>query len=152
MNDQPQRDYGSMATAAAFAVVGGFAIWHAREFSALGSVFPRTVASAMILFALVYIAVAWLRPKGMPVAEPASTPRRVALMIVFLAWSFLLEPLGFLATSVAAYCAILVIANYDRWTPRVALGHALVGTLVLGSLYAIFRLVLQVPFPEGLLL
>jgi len=64
----------------------------------------------------------------------------------------LLEKVGFLATSIACFTAILVIANYDRWTPRSAATYAVAGAAVVGGLYAIFRFVLQVPLPEGLLL
>ena len=153
MNEpRPQRDLPGMAGAAFFIVMGALALWNSGEFSALGSVFPRTVATAMILLALAYIAVAWLRPKGVAPQAPGSTWRRVALMAVFVAWSLLLEPVGFLGTSIAAFVAILVIANYDRWTPRMAVAYGLVGALVLGGLYGIFRFVLQVPLPEGILL
>jgi len=71
--------------------------------------------------------------------------------VVFVAWSLLLERLGFLATSTVAFVALLVIANYDRWTPRMAVAYGLVGAMVLGGLYAIFRFVLQVPMPAGIL-
>ncbi len=152
MSDAPQRDIPGIAGSAVFIVVGILAIWYSSEFSALGSVFPRTVAAAMIVFAAVYIAMALLRPQA-PAATPAgSTWRRSALIVVLLAWSFLFEHIGFLATSVFAYAAILVIANYDRWTPRLAIAYTAVGALVLGGLYAIFHYLLQVPLPEGMLL
>ena len=149
---RPQRDFAGMAGSAFFIVMGTLALWNSGDFSALGSVFPRTVATAMILLSMAYIAVAWLRPKGVQPQPAGSVWRRTALMGVFVAWSLLLESVGFLATSIAAFVAILVIANYDRWTPRMAVTYGLVGGLVLGWLYAIFRFVLQVPLPAGLLL
>lgn len=85
-------------------------------------------------------------------APAASTWRRVALMVVLVAWAQLLERVGFLVTSIACYAAILVISNYDRWTPRMAVMYALSGAAVLGGLYAIFKFVLQVPLPAGMLL
>jgi len=153
MNEpRPQRDLAGMAGAAFFIVMGALALWHSSEFSALGSVFPRTVAVTMILLSIAYIAVAWLRPKGVQPQPAGSVWRRTALMLVYVAWAMLLEPLGFLATSIAAFVAILVIANYDRWTPRMAVTYGLVGAVVLGGLYGIFRFVLQVPLPPGILL
>ena len=152
MTERTHRDLRGIAGSLLAIASGALAIWHAKEFSPLGAVFPRTIAALMIVFSAVYIAVAILRPEQ-PRAMPAgSTGRRLAVSGVLLAWSFLLEPVGFLATSVASYAAILVIANYDRWTPRMALSYALTGAAVLGSLYAIFRFGLQVPLPEGLLL
>lgn len=149
---RPQRDLAAMAGAAFFIVMGSLALWHSSEFSALGSVFPRTVAATMILLSIAYIAVAWLRPKGVQAQPAGSVWRRTALMGVYVAWAMLLEPLGFLATSIAAFVAILVISNYDRWTPRMAVTYGLVGAVVLGGLYGIFRFVLQVPLPPGILL
>lgn len=153
MNEpRPSRDFAGIAGAAFFIVMGALALWHSGEFSPLGSVFPRTVATLMILLSIAYIAVAWLRPGQAQAQEPGSVWRRGALMATFVAWSMLLDPLGFLTTSIAAFVAILVIANYDRWTPRMAVTYGLVGALVLGGLYGIFRFVLQVPLPTGILL
>jgi hypothetical protein len=152
MSEPPRRDIPGIAGSAVFIIVGSLAIWGSREFSALGSVFPRTIAAAMIVCAAVYIAMALLRPQA-PAATPAGSRwRRGALIAVLLAWSFLFERVGFLATSVFAYAAILVIANYDRWTPRLAITYTVAGALVLGVLYGIFHFVLQVPLPQGLLL
>jgi len=151
MNENSRRDIPGIAGSAVFIIVGILAFWGARDFSPLGSVFPRTMAVAMIVFAAAYIAMALLRPTA-PAARPAGSPwRRGAVMAVLLAWAFLLGHVGFLATSIAAYTALLVIANYDRWTPRMAVIYAAVGAMVLGGLYWIFRHVLQVPLPEGVL-
>jgi len=135
------------------AIIAGVLAWyHAGEFSTMGAVFPRTVAAAMILFALVYITVAVLRPAAPRAPSPASNWRRIALVAVLAAWSILLEQVGFLATSVFCFAAIIVIANYDRWSPRMAVTYAFAGTLVLGAFYVVFRFVLQVPLPQGMLL
>ncbi len=152
MSETPGRDVAGIAGALIAIVVGILAFWHAGEFSPLGSVFPRTVAAAMIVFAAVYVAVALLRPAASPIAPPGSRWRRAALVIVLLAWALLLEHVGFLTTSVIGYAAILVIANYDRWTPRMAVAYAAVGALVIGGLYTVFHVLLQVPLPRGVLL
>jgi putative tricarboxylic transport membrane protein len=151
MSNSPQRDVRGIAGSALFIVVGILAIWGSRDFTPLGSVFPRTIATAMIVFAAAYIVMALLR-HGKPVPRQAgSTGRRLALVVVLVAWAFLLEPVGFLTTSIAAYCALLAIANYDRWTARMAVTYGAVGALVLGGLYSIFFFALDVPLPQGLL-
>lgn len=135
------------------AIAGGMLAWYfAGDFTPMGSVFPRTIAVVMIATAVVYIAVSFLRPMRQPAQAVGSVWRRVALVAVMVAWSTLLEKVGFLSTSVACFAAILVIANYDRWTPRMAAIYAFASALVVGGLYAIFRFVLQVPLPEGLFL
>lgn len=152
MSEPVRRDVPGIVGSAIFIVVGALALYHSREFSALGAVFPRTIAIVMMLLSAVYIAVSLLRPKA-PAAQPAGSAwRRVALVAVMLLWAVLLDRIGFLATSVAAFAVLLVIANYDRWTPRMALVYAAVAAVVIGGLYAVFRFGLQVPLPQGVLL
>lgn len=152
MSESPRRDTPGIVGSAVFIIIGMLAIWGAREFSPLGTVFPLTMAAVMIACAVVYIAIALLRPQAPPTTPAGSHWRRGALIAVLLAWSFLFEKFGFLATSIVAYAAILVIANYDRWTPRLAIVYTVVGAVVLGGLYAIFHFALQVPLPRGTLL
>jgi putative tricarboxylic transport membrane protein len=152
MSATPRRDIPGIVGAAILIVIGAIAIYHTRDFSPLGSVFPRTIGAAMILFAAVYIVVALARPQPAKLPERGSPWRRTLLVVVLVAWAMLLEPVGFLSTSVVAYVAIMLIANFDRWTPRRAVGYALSGAIVLGGLYGIFRFVLKVPLPPGFLL
>lgn len=147
-----RRDVPGMIGAAFFIATGALALYYSRDFSPLGSVFPRTIAVAMIVLSVVYIAIALLRPKA-PAPQPAgSVWRRVALVAVMLLWATYFDRIGFLSTSIAAFAALLVIANYDRWTPRTAVVYAGAGALVIGGLYAIFRFGLKVPLPEGILI
>jgi len=153
MNDVVKRDVRSIAAALGFIMVGALALYYSAYFSPLGSVFPRVIAVLMIVLSLVYVGVAMLRPGTAP-SDPkrGSTPRRALLAAVMFAWALLLQPLGFLTTSVLCYAAMLFIANYDRWTPRMAVIYTATGVAVVGSLYALFAYVLQVPFPQGALL
>lgn len=148
----PTLDIRGIIGAVVFIVVGALAIYYSGDFSPLGSVFPRTIAAAMIVLSAVYIVVALLKREVPEKQQPGSAVRRVLLAGSMLAWAFLIEPLGFLSTSILCYAALLVIANYDRWTPVRALIYAAVGFVVLGALYGTFRFALQVPFPSGLLL
>ncbi len=150
--NRPGRDLRGIAASLVFAVIGLLSIYYSRDFSPLGAVFPRTIAAAMIVLCAVYVAVALLRPIVVEKPQPGSAGRRIALAVSMLAWALLLEPVGFLLTSIVCFAATLVIANYDRWTPRLAVVYATVGILVLGALYGVFRFVLQVPFPTGVLL
>ena len=151
-NTNKAYDLRGIIGAAIFIVVGVLAIYYSGEFSPLGSVFPRTIAAAMILLSVVYIVTALLWREAPKTPPPSSNVRRILLAIVMLAWALLLEPLGFLSTSVLCYAAVLVIANYDRWTPRSLLIYTAVGMGILGGLYGTFRFALQVPFPTGILL
>lgn len=152
MSERARFDVPGIAGSALAIAGGGLAWYHAGDFSPMGSVFPRTIAAIMMVAAAVYIAVSLLRPSAPAAQASGSIWRRVALIVVMAAWSLLLEKVGFLTTSLACFAAILVIANYDRWTPRTAAIYALAGAVMVGGLYAIFRFGLLVPLPAGLLL
>jgi hypothetical protein len=118
--------------------------------SALGSVFPRAIGSAMILFAVVDIVWRWLRPR--PEETPGGSHRRRAMLAaIMLLWALLLESLGFLAVSLAASLLLLLVANHEPWTGRRAAGYVVATVAVVGGLYAVFAFGLEVPLPEGIL-
>ncbi len=143
-------DAAGVASCGIVIAVGIAAIAFSGEFAPLGAVFPRTVAGLMIAFALLHIVLVLRRPVPQPRAAPSSTPRRVGAMVVMLAWAFALQPVGFLFSSVCASVALLLLAQYDRWTARTASMYALATAAVIGGLYSLFRFVLQVPLPVGL--
>lgn len=147
-----RRDLGGMVICVLLIVLGAAAIYAARDFTKLGAVFPRTIGAALIFFSLMYIGMAWFRPAVTEVPQPGSVLRRVLLMAVMLGWALLLKPLGFLSSSVLAYCAILLIAQYDKWTPVMAIYYAVIGSGIVIGMYCLFRFALKVPLPVGLLL
>jgi len=152
MNDAVKRDVRSIAAALGIIVVGALALYYSAYFSALGSVFPRVIAVLMIVLSLVYVGIAMLGSGVEPqVPDRGSTPRRALLAAVMFSWALLLEPLGFLAASILCYAVILFIANYDRWTPRMAVIYTATGIAVVGGLYGLFAYALHVPFPKGVL-
>lgn len=147
-----RRDLPGIAGSLLFMAIGTLALVYSGDFSTLGAVFPRTVATAMIVLSAIYVAVALRRPRTPEPRARGSASRRISLIVAMLLWSVLLDRLGFLTSSIAAFAALLAIANYDRWTPRKAVIYAAVGIAVIGGLYAIFRFGLRVPLPSGMLI
>ena len=142
-----RRDIGGAVGCVLAVIIGAAAIWNARNFSALGAVFPRTMSALMIALALLFLVLV-LMGRTRP-AEPAggSNWRRAGVAVVILAWAYLLVPLGFLGASAAAIVALLVIANHNPWTPRTVLGYGISAAFVLAAFYVVFKHVLQVPLP-----
>jgi len=151
MSEHSRRDIASLLSAAGFIVIGAFALWGTRDMSALGSVFPRTISSAMIIFAAIYIVWRWLKPHFTEPAETGSITRRALLVIIMLAWALLLHHVGFLSTSVVAALLLLLVANYHEWTLKRAMVYIASVVAVVGGLYSVFAFGLQVPLPEGIL-
>ncbi len=144
-----QRDLPGLIGCVLVIVVGVAALVYSQEFSPLGSVFPRTIAGVMIVLAIWYIVLTLIGRTQRAALATGSTVRRLALMIVMLAWAFALDRVGFLVSSAVAFAALLAIANHDRWTPRSVLVYGLVGAVILGVIYGLFRFALQVPLPAG---
>ena len=48
-------DWSGIGFAIGFVVIGVGSLYYTREMSPLGSIFPRTVAGALIVFAIAYI-------------------------------------------------------------------------------------------------
>lgn len=144
-----RRDFSSMGACVVLIVVGLAAIYAANDFSMLGSVFPKVISGLMIFLAGLYLVLAWLKPTPARTHEAGSGLRRLGVMVTMIVWSLLLEPIGFLPASVIAFAALLLVANFDRWTVRIVLIYAASGIVVLGALYSIFKFALQVPLPQG---
>ncbi len=135
---QPQavtrvRDTGALVLAAVFVVIGALALIDTRDMSMMGAVFPTAIASLLIVFSLTMGALAALgRGVRGPAPEPAAASRRRLLLgIVFGLWVFLLPVLGFGVSGLAAFLAMMVLAEYETqptgvWLRRVAIA---VGTV-----------------------
>lgn len=137
---------GSFVASLVFVVLGALALLGTRGMSPLGSVFPRAIASAMILFALADIVWRWLGGREEEPAEGSSL-RRAMLAVIMLGWALLLERVGFVATSLAACLLLLLVANHEPWTGRRATGYVLSTLAVVTGLYALFAYGLEVPLP-----
>lgn len=146
---KPYRDIGGLLFAVGFIALGVWALIKTDDMSRLGAVFPRTVASAMIVFAAGYVILALLR-LGLPTEQPAgSTARRVVFLVILLAWVLLLDPLGFFVASVLGFGLVCTVANYDAWHWRRALLYIAITLAMVGGFQWLFGELLLVPLPEG---
>lgn len=145
-----QRGWGGLGASAGFVLLGALALWGARDMSPLGSVFPRAIGSAMILFAMMDLVGRWLAPHREEPPE-GSNRRRVMLAAIMLGWALSLSTVGFFVTSLAASLLLLLVANHEPWTGRRAVGYVVSTIAVVAGLYAVFAFGLEVPLPEGIL-
>ena len=144
---QPAADIPGAAGSAIMVLVGAAAIWAARDYSDLGAVFPRTVGALLVALGIVYIVLVVLGRTRCGAPADGSFARRALVAVVMLAWGFTLGPLGFLPSCAAAMAALLLIAHHGTWTLRLALLYGLSTAAVLGLLYVLFKIALQVPLP-----
>ena len=153
MQTENSRDYAGIAFAVGFIALGIWAISETREMSDMGATFPRTIGIAMIVFSLAFIVLSVVgkgRARALP--EAGSTPKRVVLIVVTLAWVLLLSIVGFYVTSLVAFVALCFVANYDPITPRMVLIWIASAFGVVTAFYLLFAKALLVPLPTGILL
>ncbi|BAU48399.1 C4-dicarboxylate ABC transporter permease [Sulfurifustis variabilis] len=152
MTEHSRRDVASLLSALGFIALGGLALYYTKDMSPLGSVFPRTIGSAMIVFSIAYIGWRWFKPHlGAEAIGGGSHARRALLAAIMIAWALLLDRLGFLSASIIAALLLLAVANYDRWTPIRAMAYLASTLAIVFGLYAVFRYGLLVPLPTGAL-
>ncbi len=147
--------FGSLISLALLCVAGVIAIVMAlrlglwRDGSPGPGLFPFLASAGIVLLSGIGIIAAVLRPDA-PADQPAVAIsmqgiRRIAVyMAALIGYAFLLEPLGFYATTALALFVILKLAEGLRWR--------IVAPLILGALlftHLLFERALGVYFPKG---
>lgn len=148
------RDTAGMIAAGLLILVGLAVLWDSRDLSTLGAVFPRTIATVMILCCVIVIGQNMRRQcKARSAAGPQqeSVPRRVFLSAALVAWAVALPVVGLFTTSLAGFAALLVIAEYNPWSARRAVAYGGIGLLAITVFYFLMRDVLLISLPRGLL-
>jgi hypothetical protein len=154
-NDQKPRDLAGMVMSVLFIGIGAWILLESQSLSALGSVFPRTIAIVLILLSLLLLAMNLRRARHAPAPAAAgsreSTPRRLSLVAVMVGWSLLMPVIGFFVSGVLAFAALLVVAEYERWTMRHAVIYGLTAVVTVAGFYFLMRDILLIPVPRGML-
>lgn len=156
--ERRRRDTGGMVIAVLSILLGLWVWQQSMAMTAVGAIFPRTVATALIIFAVILI-IGDLRRHGRvapteeepPKGAPESTRHRLALIVIMAAWVLLMPVIGFFVSSLLAFLGVLVVANYDPWTPRRAIAYVLSAVVIVGAFYLLLVEVLLVPAPQGIL-
>jgi putative tricarboxylic transport membrane protein len=78
-----------------------------------------------------------------------STVRRSAIVLILLAWAFLVPQVGFFVTSMLAFFVITAIASFERLTTREMALYAAVGMVVVGAFQWLMVAVLNLRMPQG---
>ncbi len=144
------KDVGGGVVAVVLVLVGAL-VYHDTLSYADGdsSVFPRTVSIVLMVISALVALVSFLggrRNDGESVPG-GSWPRRLLLPLVMLGPVLLMKAIGFLPAMLVMFAALLLVANYDDWTPRRAVIYLASGAGVVGAFYLVFRYWLQVPLP-----
>ena len=151
-----RRDMPGVIICACFAALGVLILLGARSLSPLGAVFPSTIGLALIVLSLVFIGLNLAGPTTSAVPRTVGDGggggfRRIALGAIMAVWVLLLPVIGFFVTSLAAFFAIMFVADYDRPGVRTWLIWMVAGTAITAGFWWLMANVLLLRMPAGVL-
>lgn len=157
MEKRENIDLSGIVVAAILIVVAVIALWETTHMVDSDSfIFPRAVAIAMIGFSGLFIVLQLFTPSVGGSNDEAglmggSYLRRAGVVIAMIVSALLMPWLGFLISGVLAFISIMLLAMYDKWTPKLRLVFPLVGVMIVIGFYYVFAKLLLVPLPAGTL-
>ncbi len=149
------RDLPAVLFSMLFIGIGVAAYTQTKDMSAMGSVFPTTIAAVLVLMSGLLIAFQVGRPAAPAKAEMSgnmkeSTWRRVSIIVAMGVWALLLPSIGFFVTSVVAFLVLIVIATFDRLNLRQMAIHGVAAIAIVGAFQLLMDNVLGLRMPAGL--
>ena len=143
-------------------IVGGVALIVAAVLYWLGSsagspeayLFPRLISGGMGLLAIALLVSTRVRPARSRPAVPPSIPWRTLIpaLLVFVAYLWAMETVGFYAAGFAAFLIIVSVYAPCRSSPKAIMKRVAISALFIGIIYSVFALLLRVQTPRGLLI
>jgi putative tricarboxylic transport membrane protein len=121
------------------------------DWSKYASMAPKSVLFVLILFGLGLLAKGKFKPEMIATTFTKVSKSLALVIIVGLLWVFLLEKIGFVVTSFAAFFTIMYAFNPKKGSQRI-LGSAAVAIGVIALLYLLFAKFLLVSLPTGILI
>ncbi|EHK54089.1 tripartite tricarboxylate transporter TctB family protein, partial [Allomesorhizobium alhagi] len=149
-------DWGAVALAAIFLAIAGLAYWGATGMSAMGSVFPKTIALLLAVLSIALIVLGVMgRNRPVPTETavgPVSNIRRMILIAIFAIWVWLLPVIGFIVTSFTAFVAMAAVGEHDPVPARTWLLRGLVAIVTVAVFWWLMADVLLLRMPRGMLM
>jgi len=130
--------------------LAAIAYFNTRGLSRLGGVFINYVLIAMVAFALIVLAKAFVKPEKIRFFKSIAERNNVLVGILFLcAYLFCLPFLGFLPASYLFYFTFNLYLGDERISPGNLMTSGSLSAIVVTLFYLIFNYFLEVPLPAG---
>ncbi|TXT42875.1 MAG: hypothetical protein FD137_2007 [Spirochaetes bacterium] len=132
------------------AVVGMFFL-QIKEWSKYATMAPQSVLFILALFGLALLVKGKFKPEMIATTFTKVSKSLALVIVIGLLWVFLLEKLGFVVTSFAAFFTIMFAFHPKKGMARI-LGSTAVAVGVIALLYLLFAKFLLVSLPTGILI
>ena len=146
-------DFIGLIYAIGFIILGVLMLVGTKELSSLGSVFPMTIAILIIALSMLLIGFILVKRSSSiknNKEDKSANIHRFLLTVAMILWVVLLPKLGFFVSSLLAFFAIMVIADYDRPPLRIWILWILIGIVIVGAFWWSMANILMLRMPEGL--
>lgn len=119
-----------------------------------GYLFPQIIAAAMVFIAVIMMALTFLPKQPITTSDEEPIPWGIIFptLLILIGFLFVVEWLGFFATSFIAFYSIVLIYTPERLKRRQFIKSAAISFTFMGALYLIFVLLLNVQIPHGILI
>jgi hypothetical protein len=127
-------------------------LWYQTgPYSNLASLFPRVVIVALAVFSAVLLAKSWIKPERKRLFQGVAK-RYVGITVGMIAlWVGLITSLGFFVSSILFFnLMVWLVSRKKRSLPSIAFSLVVVAAIVT-FFYLVFREILLVPLPKGML-
>jgi len=132
--------------------LAGVAFFVTRDLSKLGGVFVDFTLWAMLVFSVLEIAKGFIKPEKIRFFEDAQERRNVVIGLVILGGYLTILPIvGFLPSSLLFYAVMNLYLSQERVTRSDVVRSVVLSVFVVAVFYVVFKHVLEVPLPQGLL-
>lgn len=121
------------------------------QWSKYASMAPKGILAIMVVFGVGLLVKGAIKPEKIATTFDKINKSFVFVVVVGLLWVFLMEQVGFVVTSFAAFFALMYAFHPKKGFPRV-LGSAVMATGVIAVLYLTFAKLLSVTLPTGFLI
>ncbi len=145
-------DVGALVASALLLLMAAAALWDSRNFSALGSIFPRATGVVAVVACLIVL---WriLRRRSPPSRGFVrdGLVRGLLLIAVISLWIAMLERAGFALAGVIAYVALALVTEREPLTWRRVFRFMVVAITFVAAFQLVFVHFLKVQLPVGTL-
>ncbi|MBU1275342.1 MAG: tripartite tricarboxylate transporter TctB family protein [Proteobacteria bacterium] len=114
--------------------------------------FPRTIIIAMGVLSAMMLLQHLLFPKPQAKRAPFPLLRVGGLFVIIIVYLAMLEVVGFYLASFLFFMAVVCIMGFKRLTTKQVLSWLLGAVAFTGVLFVLFKVLLEVQTPQGLLI
>lgn len=156
------RSHAAIGFAALFTATGVGAYAETQNMSAMGAVFPQTIATLLVVLSVILGVQQLRRPRkqnevgktvestSINFLSKASSIRKLIAVLILGSWALLLPVLGFFVSSLFAFIAFTANATFERPSKKELAINLISAIVIVGGFYLLMTEVLLIRMPDSI--